>query len=243
MIPFVRLSSTVLEKGNDLYTLRQDVVIEFFDFGADAGNGGVGIVTLLQEHDAFDHIGVVNDLAVFSMDRTANLPQPDFGALCDRRNVANAEGRAVLRFQNSVFNVRDIRKEADFTNIDLLLPGLDEAASGVGVVVGELLLNVADGQAVRDKFLWINADLVFTRDAAETRNIDDAGNLLKLLFELPIFNRLQLHVVVGRIGALEGVPVDLAHRTPVGADLRLQASGKCDLGKAFQYLLAVPLIG
>ena len=41
-------------------------------------------------------------------------------------------------------------EEADFADVDLLLALLDEAAAGVDVVGGELLLDLADGEAVGD---------------------------------------------------------------------------------------------
>ena len=59
------------------------------------------------------------------------------------------------------------------------------------------------------------ADLVLARDAAEAGDIDDAGDGLELLFELPILEGLELHAVVGGVGGAQGVPVDLADGAPV----------------------------
>ncbi len=44
------------------------------------------------------------------------------------------------------------------------------------------------------------------------------------------------------IGALQRVPVDLAHRATVRADLRLQVLRQVDLGKPLQHLLAIPIV-
>ena len=41
----------------------------------------------------------------------------------------------------------------DRANIDLLQPCFDEAAAGVDVVVGELLLHLADAEAVGDQLV------------------------------------------------------------------------------------------
>ena len=45
---------------------------------------GVGVRALAQQHDAFDHVVVVDDLAVGAMDRLADLAQPDLRPLRDR---------------------------------------------------------------------------------------------------------------------------------------------------------------
>jgi hypothetical protein len=55
-----------VEEGNDLDAGGQDVVVELFDLGVDAFEGGVGVVALLQQDDAFDDVVVVDELAVFA---------------------------------------------------------------------------------------------------------------------------------------------------------------------------------
>ncbi len=77
-----------------------------------------------------------------------------------------------------------LRVEADFADVDLLLALLDEVAAGVDVVVGDLLLDLADGEAVGDELVGVDADLVLAGDAAEAGDVDDAGDGLELLFEL-----------------------------------------------------------
>jgi hypothetical protein len=81
----------------------------------------------------------------------------------------------------------DAGEEADLADVDLQLALLDEVAAGVDVVVGDLLLNLGDGKAVGDELVGIETDLVLARDAAEAGDIDDAGDGLELLFQLPVF--------------------------------------------------------
>ena len=50
----------------------------------------------------------------------------------------------------------DVSVEADLADVDLLLALLDEAAAGVGVVVGELLLDLADAEAVGDELVGVD---------------------------------------------------------------------------------------
>ena len=106
----------------------------------------------------------------------------------------------------------------------------------------ELLLDLADDEAVGDELVGVDADLIFAGCAAEAGDIDDAGDGLELLFELPILEGLELHVVVGGVGGAEGVPVDLADGAPVGAHLGLQAGGEGDLSEAFEDLIAIVLV-
>jgi hypothetical protein len=62
-------------------------------------------------------------------------------------------GRAVLRLHHSVFNVLHAGVEALRLHVDLLRALLDKAAAAVGVVVGDLLLNLADAQPIRNQLL------------------------------------------------------------------------------------------
>ena len=122
--------------------------------------------------------------------------------------------------------------QAHFPNVDLLQTGFDEAPAGIHVVVGELLLHLGEAEAVRDQFVGIDADLVFARGSAETGNVDDVGHGFQILLDDPVFDRLQLHDVVVRIGAMEREEVDLARGTPVRAHRRHYARRQGNLGKA-----------
>ena len=110
------------------------------------------------------------------------------------------------------------------------------------LLLASLLLDLADGEAVGDELVGIDADLVLAGDAAEAGDIDHAGDGLELLLELPVLERLELHAVVGGIGGAQRVPVDLADGTPVGAHLWLQAGGQGDLAEALEDLLAIVLV-
>ena len=74
-----------IEERNDLDSRGQNLIVELFDLGVDAHQGRIGIVTLLQQHDALDHIAVVDDLAIHTMNGLADLAQADLRPLHDRR--------------------------------------------------------------------------------------------------------------------------------------------------------------
>ena len=128
-------------------------------------------------------------------------------------------------------------------HVDLLRALLDEAAAAVGVVVGDLLLDLADAQSVGDQLLRVELDLVLLGRPAEAGDIDHAVNALEGFLQRPVFERLLLHHVVGGVGALQRVPVDLADRAPVGAHLRHKIGGQADLAEPLQHVLAVDVAG
>ena len=114
----------------------------------------------------------------------------------------------------------DTVDQSDGADVDLLQTLLDEASAGVDVVVGELLLDLGQAQAVGDEFVGVDANLIFAGGAAEAGNVDDVGHGFEILFDDPVFDGLQFHRVVGRIGAVQGEEINLADRAPVGAHLR-----------------------
>ena len=75
------------------------------DLGVDGVQGLVGVGALAQQHDAFHHVVVIDDLAVVAVDRLADLAQPDLRPLRHRGDVPHADGRAVLRLQHRGFDV------------------------------------------------------------------------------------------------------------------------------------------
>ena len=77
-----------VEKRNDLHARRQDVLVQLLHLLVDGLQRRVGIGALAQQHDAFDHVVVVDDLAVRAMNRLADLAQPDLRALRHRGDVA-----------------------------------------------------------------------------------------------------------------------------------------------------------
>ena len=232
-----------IQERNYFYAGRQDVIVQFFDLGVNSGQRFVGIGAFAQEHDAFHHIGIVNNHAVGAVNGFADLAQADFGALHHRRNIPDGQRRAVFGGEHGLLDVLDVVEQAHRADVDLLQAGLDEAAAGVGVVGSELLLDLGEAEAVSDELLGIDLHLILAGGAAKAGNIDHVGDGFKLFFELPIFDGFQFHQVVLGVGAAQGVPEDLADRAPVGAHLRLQIVGQRDLRQTFQDFCAVPVVG
>ena len=111
-----------------------------------------------------------------------------------------------------LFDVVGTVDQSDRAHVDLLQAFLDEASAGVGVVVGELLLDLGQAQAVGDQFVGVDANLVFAGGAAEAGDVDNIRHGFEILLDDPVFDGLQLHRVIRRIGAVQGEEIDLADR-------------------------------
>ena len=216
--------------------------VEFFGFGFDCDESGIGICTLLQQQRAFDDVGIVDDLAVVGAIRLGDLAEPDLGSLLDDRDVLDADGRAVRSLDDSVFNLLHVGVEAGGLDVDLLCSGHDEAAAGVGVVVRKLGFDGGDAKPVGDQLIRVQTNLVFLGRSAEAGDVDDARHALELLLDCPVFERLLFHHVEVRVLAGDGVPVNLADGAPVGLELRLQSGGQRYIRKPFQHTLTIPRV-
>ena len=152
------------------------------------------------------------------------LAQPDLSDLAKPRAISLTRSGVPFLVRMTVSSMSWTRStKPDFAHVDLLQTLLDEAAAGVGVVVGELLLDLGEAQAVGDQFVGIDAHLIFARGAAEAGHVDDIGHGFEILFDDPVFERLQLHRVIRRIGAVQREEINLADRAPVRAHLRIDA--------------------
>src|SRR6201999_2095250 len=121
--------------------------------------------------------------------------------------------------------------------------GLNEAASGVRVVIRDLLFNLTDTKAVRDEFVRVKTHLVLTGGTAEGVGVHDARHRLDILLDDPVLNGFEVHHVEFRIVAAQRVEVDLAHRAPVCAHLWHDPIRQSHLREAFQYAFAVLEVG
>src|SRR5262249_22782551 len=146
--------------------------------------------------DPRDDVVVVQDSSARPMDRSAELTEPDLRALLHGCDVPDTQRRTVLRGDDGVLDVGDVPDLTDGPDVDLLQSGLDEASAAVHVVVRELLLDLAQVEAICDQLVRIDTDLILTGRTAETDDIDDIRYGLELLCDRPILERFELHDVV-----------------------------------------------
>jgi hypothetical protein len=65
-------------------------------------------------------------------------------ALRNYSNVSYSERNAVLGDDDGLLDVADVIYLPDFADIDLLQALLNETSAGVGIVIGELLLDLSN---------------------------------------------------------------------------------------------------
>src|SRR5579871_2940698 len=232
-----------IEKRNNLDAGRQDSFVQLLLLGFDRLKRGLGFGAFAQEHDALDDVVIVENFAIGAVDGFSDLAQTDSLALHDGGDIRNPEWCSVLRFEYGLTDVVDVAEESEGANVDLLQPGFDEAADGVDVVHLQGLLHLSEREAVGNEFVRIDADLIFARGSAEADDVDDIWNGFELLFERPVLESFELHQIVFRIGAMQRVPINLADRAVIAADLRLEIIGERKLREALENFLAVPIVG
>src|SRR6266404_1569007 len=219
-----------VQKRDDGYPRWKNALAQLFHFLVNRDQSGVRVCALAQQNDAFDNVIVVDDPAVRAVNRVPDFAQTDFWSLRHLRNIANPQWCAALRLDDGLFYIVDTAKQPDGPHIDLLHTGFDETAAGIHIVVGQLLLHLRQIQTIRNQLVRIDANLIFPGYSSEADHVDYVRHRFELLCECPILERLQFHQVVLRIGAVQRVPIDLAHRTVIRANLRLDAIGERELG-------------
>ena len=208
-----------VKMGNEFYALRQQLGVQFVDFGVKRIEGGVGLGALAEQDDAFDHIFIVDHGAVFAANGLPELSETNLGRLHDDGDVADADGRSIHALDDGGGNVVGGLHEADGAHVERLLAAFDESAAGVGVVIGERLLDLGQRQSVGDQFAGIDLHLIFAGRAAEDVDVDYVGHRFQLVQHEPVGESLELHRVIARIRALEGEEHDLAGRAVIGAEI------------------------
>ncbi len=182
-----------VEVRNDPDAGRQHVVVDVLNFGVQRQQDGVRFRALADLHDAFHHVVVIDDLAVFAVDGLAQLSQPDLGPLGDYRHVAHAHRGPVLRLENRGSDVFHVAHQSHRAHVERLLSLLDEAAAGVHVVGGQRLLHLADAEAVGHQLVRVHAHLVLARFSAKHGHRGHVRHGHQLLQHHPVLQPLQLH--------------------------------------------------
>src|SRR5580704_15595519 len=106
------------------------------------------ISAFAEQHDALDHVVIVNNLTVSSMYGAGHMAQANLFALLHYSNVLNAKSSSGLSLQYRLLDILHVSVEPDFANIHLLQSGLDKTAACIDVVVCGLLLHLANTQSV-----------------------------------------------------------------------------------------------
>src|SRR6202167_5082057 len=231
-----------VEHGNDLHTLGQDVIVELVHLVVNPFERGAFFGPLAHQHAALDDVGLIDNDAVRTMIGSGHVPQPNSGAPLDDRDVLYANWSPIRSCQHGVLDILYTAVKSERADVQLLQAFFDEAATGVHVVDGQLVLSLADAQAVGDELIGVDAHLIFARGAAEVAHVHDVRNFPEFLVQSPVFDAPQIHQVICRIRAPDRVPINLAGGDPVRTDLRQHARRHIDLREPFEHFLAVPIV-
>src|ERR1700738_3503686 len=128
--------------GNKLYALGQEPIIQFVDLDVERVESSVGFGSFAKQDNAFDHVFVVDDGAIFATDGFSELPQTNLGRLHDDGDVAYAHGRPIHALDDRGGDVVGGLHQAHGAHIKRLLAAFDESAAGVSVVIGKRLLDL-----------------------------------------------------------------------------------------------------
>src|ERR1700722_4864790 len=85
-----------IEKWNNFYPGRKDILVELVNFVMNCGQGFVSIGPFAQQDDALHDVIVVHNFSIGSMNRLSNLPQANLGALSDGGDVLDAQDCSVF---------------------------------------------------------------------------------------------------------------------------------------------------
>ena len=123
-----------VEKRNNPDARGQQMFIQVFDFFMQKIEHVIGVCAFAQEHNAFDHVAVIEHFPVFAVDGARNLAQPDLWTLRDIGEIANADGGSVLGFDEGLPDIGSVSEEPHGANVHLLITGLNKAAASIDVV-------------------------------------------------------------------------------------------------------------
>src|SRR5579871_365009 len=195
-----------------------------------------------QQDNPRNYVIVVDDLAVFSMNRAGKLTEANFWTLRNGGDVFDSNRSAALGSDHGFLNIVDTIHKPYFADVDLLQAFLNEASASIGIVIRELLLDLGKTQAVRDQLVRVEANLVLPGRATEAGHVNYVGDGFQALLDGPVLDRFQIHSVIRGIRAMQREEINLANGAPVGAHLRYNPGGQRNLAQTLENAFAIPVV-
>ena len=198
--------------GNDPHVVALEPLVELGDLGVDAVDHPRRVLATQQQHRSLDRIV----LAVVAENAVALL----VGEL-EAAEIAEQHGIAVLLGDHDGAEIVERLHQADAAHDVAEIAPRDDAAAGAGVVVVDRGLDVGERQVEPHELLRVELELELGGEAAEIRDVGDAGHLLERGNDRPELNLGQIAQTLG-VG-FERVIVDLPGGRAQGVERRRQA--------------------
>src|ERR1700731_514363 len=138
-------------------------------------------------------------------------------------DVLDVNRRAVFDFEHDIFDVGDAFEITAAAHKIFRGRDLESFSAYVAVARLHAINDIAQRNAVREKRVWIDIDLVFLDETADRRDFGDAFHGFKRVAQVPILNRTQLRQVELVRIVDERVLVNPAHSGRVWPDCRVHA--------------------
>ena len=127
-------------------------------------------------------------------------------------------------------------QQTDAADVDALAADGEIVAAGIRVAVGDGVDYLSHGDAVGEQLVGIDLGLILACGAAESGDVDDAGNLFDFTKEQPVLRGLEFVQRVSRTSEL--VTIDFADGR-FGRKLWLEVIGQRNLLQAVHRFLAI----
>ena len=223
-------SQLVAERGDRLVDELRAVVrrdepdpgrqgrLELLHARLDARDDVAGVLGMAHDDDAADRLA----RAVEIRDAAAHL-----GPERHRRDVAQQDRRAALvRLQDHLLEIGFRLHVAAPANHELAAGELEQAAADLAVARPDGLGHLHDAEVEGAEPVRIDRHLVLLDEAADRRDLGDAGHRLQAVAEVPVLERPQVRERL-RAGVVdEGVLVDPSDAGRVGPELGPHALGQ-----------------
>ena len=155
----------------------------------------------------------------------------------DRADVLHADGHAIIGADNNVTDVFGVAHQAEAAHVIELAALRVESAAGVGVVGGERVDDLRNGEVIAVKARGIEQHLILHDRAAEAGVVGDAVHGAVGAFDHPVLEGLQL--LRSAVRALYNVAIDKAAGTEerrhgwrnTGGKVRLRHALEDDLAR------------
>src|SRR5581483_1701432 len=159
-----------VEIGHNLYIVGGKPFVELVDLGVYAFEHARGIFPAQQQHGAFDHVAllVLADSAVAFLVGQLQLAE-----------IVHEDRRAVVLGDDDIAEIIERLHQADAADHITEVAAIEHAAAGIGTVGADRVGDVLQRQVEAHELLRIELQLELRGQAAEIRDVGDAGHLLQ----------------------------------------------------------------